>query len=972
MDKSLNLLCETIKKISAQLPTRSPLSLIILTGKMKQGKTTLLKQSSLNYAPIDGETEANLFYNNQGIILELGETWLNQQSIPLAHSLKKINRSQKILKISGIILTIDCSELVRQEPLHLNALCQSHIQLLERFGQALGYSVDAAIFFTKLDSLAGFCEFFQADHPSELLKPLGFSLDIIKQKNKLLSNYKIRFDHMIEALGQQIINKLHPVRSSTKRSLIREFPLQLALLRRPLQTLIQKIPTSFFRLQALFFMSAEQGGLSIDCLNKKIEHEYALIVQDKFPQSHNFRPYFIEGALSSFQLQTQFMPAQDSKQHQVMMVGALACTAVLFSFLIYKHFQTARLLDEASKELITYETLINEAQNNTAAFYHLSLAETKLNAIHGNLLPLPLVSQLRMQLHHNTEDKLSHHFLPDFVSRIESVMIDPMQSPLNRYQALKIYLMLTEPNHFSEPEVIHWYSQYWNTINPNNLDDRPLVVLQSALKLPLQPIPAKKQLIMDVRNYLNALPASYLYYSLAKGFFSTEKDPIAIDGFELPVRELPVYYTKAGFNDIIHSLAAISTTLQQENWVLERQDLDNLQMQLEQAYCFEYITWWQNFINRVQPRHYQGYQQARQLMQSIVQSKSIPRLVEFIQLHTKPEENTTHHLFNHKIANHFTDINLITPSASNDLSDNLYELEQFLTTLSLVHDQGKTLFNLTKARFQGSQSDPLSKLYNRALQVPTPVSKWVKQMADDSWYIFISASKHYLNQRWQKEVYQNYESTIANRYPVNTMQQEEVSMENFNHFFAPHGILNSYVNNYLKPFLDMSQPQWQAKELNGYLLPISNDLLNELIRANIISNMFFPNGKNNSNIEFSLQKINLDPVIAKLELSVGNIMLTDNQSSDSYTSFKWPEANAKLMITSIDGHHFSLEESGVWAFFKILQKVSVLVDNNDSSSLQILFEINGNSGRYLLKTENQINPFSPGVLTGFNLNPNIA
>ena len=105
---------------------------------------------------------------------------------------------------------------------------------------------------------------------------------------------------------------------------------------------------------------------------------------------------------------------------------------------------------------------------------------------------------------------------------------------------------------------------------------------------------------------------------------------------------------------------------------------------------------------------------------------------------------------------------------------------------------------------------------------------------------------------------------------------------------------------------------------------------------------------------------------------IGNITLDDNQSSDSDVYFNWPSFDAKLSLTSIDGNHYELDEAGPWAFFKMLQKVNVMVDNDDSSSLQILFEVNGNSGRYLLKTQNQINPFSPGILAGFNLNEDLA
>ena len=113
-------------------------------------------------------------------------------------------------------------------------------------------------------------------------------------------------------------------------------------------------------------------------------------------------------------------------------------------------------------------------------------------------------------------------------------------------------------------------------------------------------------------------------------------------------------------------------------------------------------------------------------------------------------------------------------------------------------------------------------------------------------------------------------------------------------------------------------------------------------------------------------------MVASLQLIIGNTKLKDTQSSDSLTNFHWPQANAKLTLNSIEGKQYELDELGPWAFFKMLQKVNVLVDEQDNSNLQILFEVNGNSGRYVLKTQNQINPFIPGILNGFALTDSIA
>ncbi|HHF7345105.1 TPA: type IVB secretion system protein IcmF [Legionella feeleii] len=974
MDKSLTVLCDALKKILGYLkPQNNAISFLLITGKVNQGKTALLRQSNLTHYPVDTEGRANFFYNQHGVILELGETWLNQSENLLAYTLKQLNRCHNNVRISGIILCINSNELLLAEPVQLVEQCKSHAQLLERFGHALGYSVEGFILLTKLDTLAGFCEFFQSDHASELAKPLGFSLDYTKQRSKILVNYRQQFDQMLEVLSQQIINKLHPARSSAKRTLIREFPLQLASLRVPVQSLLQNLPIQLLRIQAIYFTSAEQGGHSIDRLNKKIQHEYALTVQDKFPQSNNYRPYFIEGALKACQEQTKRHIRQTSTIQKLLTGLTAGILGLSFVGIVHQHFKTSKLLDEASKELLAYESMLGQVNDKTAALYHLSLAATKLQQIPSNILSVPVIEQLKTQLHSNTKHRLRDNFLPELLSYVEKTISDPAQTQIARYQALKIYLMLGEPEHYSESEVTNWFSQYWQTNNQSSNLAKQLLLLKDALKQPMQPVVINRQLVSDARNYLNALPATYLYYSLAKSNFSSEKQDLEMNGFELASKELPVYYTKAGFKEVIMLLPKLATQLQHENWVLARQDLNNLPALLEEAYYFEYVTWWQNFIRRTKPQHYQDYQQARQLTQTLHQNNSINKLIELIQQQTSPELTEDDALFNQKVANQFMYLNLLSNSATNELSQNINELEKFLTTLSLINDQGRTIFDLTKTRFQGGTlSDPLSTLYNRARQLPEPVSTWAKQLADDTWFIFINESRTYLNKQWQQSVYKEYQTTIANRYPLDPSKKDEVTLGDFDRFFAPHGVLNVFVNNYLKPFLDTSTPQWQPKELNGYVLPISSEITNELIRANVITNMFFPEETETSKIEFSLQKINLDPVVSNLQLTIGKTTLTDNQSSDSYTLFSWPQTDAKLTLYSIEGNHYELEEVGPWAFFKMLEKVNVLVDSNDSASLQILFEVNGNSGRYLLKTQNQINPFSPGILTGFILKSDVA
>jgi intracellular multiplication protein IcmF len=966
MDKSLQALRSAVKKIIWQLkPQTNALSFLVLTGKVNQGKTTLLRQSQLQHLTIDAELSAEIYYNQHGLIIELGEAWLTQSKILLQQTLKQLNRCHRTVKISGLILCIDLNELLIPDPIEFAAQAKSHGQLLQRFGISLGYRVDAAIIFTKLDALAGFCEFFQYEHAANLQKPLGFSLYTANQQNRLLDAYKAQFDHLAEMLGQQVIHKMHPARSSLKRTLIREFPLQLASLRTPIQAVIQNIPPRLFRLDAIYFTSAEQGGISLDRLNKKIQHEYALTVQDKFPQSVNYRAYFIEEALSAFQIQTKRQPSSIPLPNKWVMGAVAAGTFLPLVWMGYQHFKSANLLDEASKQLLMYETLINQSSNNAPALYHLVKAANSLDKI-ASSTSTSTIKLLKTQLHTNTYQHLHGNFLPSVLADLEQTMMDSRQSHSARYQALKIYLMLGDSQKFSESDVVHWFQQHWKNEPPNELPKK-ISLLNQALGQPLQPIPLNQQYVTDVRNYLNALPPSYLYYSLAKESFPQEKTAVAVPGFELADKDVPGYFTKAGFQQVMGSLGTISSQLKLDNWILARQDLGDLQGLLQQAYCYEYATWWQNFMRRSHPQHFQNYTQAHGLAEILHQSNSINTMIELIQQQTSPEFGENSKIFNQEIASKFTTLSLVSHTAALDLNLNIMELDKFLMTLSVTQDQGKTAFDMARSRFIGDTlSNPLSTMYARAQQLPEPVSLWIKQVADDAWFLLINDSRAFINRQWQT-VFQEYQNQIAHRYPFDSAQAQEVTLTDFDHFFSTHGVLNKFLEFYLKPFLDTSKPQWQLKELNNFVLPISADTINELIRANVITNMFFPLQSDTTKIEFSLQKVSLDPVVANLEFNLGETKLYDDQNTDSYTRFIWPQANAKLSLNSIEGNHYELDETGPWAFFKMLQKVNVLVDEHDSASLQIIFEVNGNSGRYLLKTQNQINPFIPGILNGFTL-----
>src|SRR4051812_27347213 len=98
MDNSLNALCDAIKKILHKLkPQITPLSFIIVIGKNGQGKTALLKQSHMEEITVLSEQQAKIHFNQNGIVLELNDTWFTDRKSLIQNTLKQLNRCNPYL-----------------------------------------------------------------------------------------------------------------------------------------------------------------------------------------------------------------------------------------------------------------------------------------------------------------------------------------------------------------------------------------------------------------------------------------------------------------------------------------------------------------------------------------------------------------------------------------------------------------------------------------------------------------------------------------------------------------------------------------------------------------------------------------------------------------------------------------------------------------------------------------------------------
>lgn len=332
MNPSLITLFQALKRLIKQLnPQINPLSFLIITGKKNHGVSTLLKKTLMQQIQIDGQPKINLYYNTQGIILEMNESWLDLPQSLMQRIIKKLNQCHRFVKISGMILCVDASDLLQTRKDQLMPMLLHHQPIIEELSKQLGKAIPIHLILTKLDAISGFLDFFDAWAPKNPHETLGFVFDPQIQDHQLVEDYLAQFTQFIQEIESYIIHHLDLSSLERTPSSMENFPSDLDLMKTSLEPLIRQLSWSTCQLQAIYFTSAQQNSKIIHEHHPNIEY-FLSLAHPLFHNKHH-RSYFVQGAiLSALNRNQQSEPPLDFFPPPLH--SALAITAILGAFWI--------------------------------------------------------------------------------------------------------------------------------------------------------------------------------------------------------------------------------------------------------------------------------------------------------------------------------------------------------------------------------------------------------------------------------------------------------------------------------------------------------------------------------------------------------------------------------------------------------------------------------------------------------------
>ncbi len=241
-----------------------------------------------------------------------------------------------------------------------------------------------------------------------------------------------------------------------------------------------------------------------------------------------------------------------------------------------------------------------------------------------------------------------------------------------------------------------------------------------------------------------------------------------------------------------------------------------------------------------------------------------------------------------------------------------------------------------------------------------------------AWAAVLASAQEYLNERWHDNVYQPYQISLADQYPVDINSSVDIPINDFESFFRPNdGVLDEYFDDYLSPFV-RGRDLRSARTWEGRGIQVSTAAARAFERADAISEALYTGDA--LRFEFELRPDH--PEREEGAPSVGQVSIEIHGRDASYamgsvrpwTEFVWPErSGARLSVSTRAGGLAPKVYEGDWAWFKMFQDANINRLGSAQYDVRWAFD-DGVTVLYQLRTGSSTNPFND-IRSFFNFQP---
>jgi type VI secretion system protein ImpL len=260
-----------------------------------------------------------------------------------------------------------------------------------------------------------------------------------------------------------------------------------------------------------------------------------------------------------------------------------------------------------------------------------------------------------------------------------------------------------------------------------------------------------------------------------------------------------------------------------------------------------------------------------------------------------------------------------------------------------------------------------SQLQTLARTLPAPIDNMVAATARSSATVTASGARAQIAEAWRSSVAPFCQTALNNRYPFVGSSAVDVPLDDFSRLFGPGGLIESFFNQNLRPFVDTAVRPWRWRSVDNAQLGLSADSLIQFQRAAEIRDGLFASGPNMV-AKFELLPVSLDPAIAQISLDLDGQQLSYAHGPQQPQRLQWPgpggRNQVRLTITPTAGPSTIVERTGPWAFYRLLDSARVVSDGQPDR-FTVTFSGGGGTAVFRLTASSVMNPFSMTAMRQF-------
>jgi len=625
---------------------------------------------------------------------------------------------------------------------------------------------------------------------------------------------------------------------------------------------------------------------------------------------------------------------------------------------------------------------------------------------------------------------LNSWLLPRLMLRLAELLNVNGDQPDIQYQLLKAYLTLGgEAAHFDRAFVTQLFAANWAASYPLPQDE-PLRQalghhLDALLAAPLVDAAIDRPLVDRVRRNLSQMPlAKRAYVAISESNESRAlpqwrlidhtgpaADRVLTRRSGKPLTDgVPGIFTHDGFYHVfLPKFADVAHSIADEHWVLggnapSEAEVKSIDQSVLQLYEQDFINHWDQMLGDLTIVPFKNNAEAAEIV-GVLSGPTSPfktlfsAVVAETQLTRPPEEaavgamvapgkaaaaqNSLAGAERFAKAAGFVPAGQAVPGAA--VEAHFKPLAAFVGTGGpapiddLVRTLNDTYLQLNRMAAPGQDlihggasadsGAALRTLKADAAHLPAPLSGMVASIGQGTQSLTTAGVRDQIRADWNSAIASFCQQALEGRYPIKRGADIDVTLDDFVRLFAPGGQLDSFFNNSLKPFVDVSHGTWHWQSGDGGPVGLSDDVLVQFQHAARIRESFFGAGGAQPALHYRITPVTLDAGTSQAVLEINGQSITYAHGPLQSSQVVWPAPNgadqARLALLPVNGAPGgSVSATGPWAWFRLIEQARIEA-GAARDGIRIVFRIGEHAVSYDVQAGSVLNPLTLQDLNDF-------